>query len=254
MWIPRGLQAYFRYDNCDSRAVVIAIITLHAWSKGDCPDYLRVLREFRLPTLVSCVPVSVLERLSFHTIRNKTTVPKLVREFNPKHDLKNHYLRKLPCFETRQYTWINVFINLSVSLKYLLWSNEKLQKGNRLTMASFRIVLSMLTVLGCMRPVTWTSSFKRFVYLVYTVIAYGLMQSLMLSCFLELLFNVKSQKDFSDVVIIMTAAAGSVCKVTTILVNRKNIVTLLKILRREPFLPVDKEEMDIKNRLDKIIE
>ncbi|XP_076284729.1 odorant receptor Or1-like [Lasioglossum baleicum] len=121
-------------------------------------------------------------------------------------------------------------------------------------MASFRIALSMLTVCGCLRPVTWTSSFKKFVYLVYTVIAYGLMQSLMLSHLVELLFNVRSQKDFSDIAHIMTSVTGGICKMTTILMNRKNIATLLKILRREPFLPVDEEEMDIKNRLDKIID
>ncbi|XP_076285428.1 uncharacterized protein LOC143211536 [Lasioglossum baleicum] len=121
-------------------------------------------------------------------------------------------------------------------------------------MASFRITLSLLTVLGCLRPITWTSSFKKFVYLVYTVIGYCLMQSLLLSCLLELLFNVKNQDEFSDVVIIMTAAAGGICKMTTILMNKKNIVTLLNILRRAPYQPVDKEEMDINNRLDKIIE
>ncbi|XP_076284728.1 odorant receptor Or1-like [Lasioglossum baleicum] len=121
-------------------------------------------------------------------------------------------------------------------------------------MASFRVALSMLTVCGCLRPVTWTSSFKKFVYLVYSVIAYGFMQSVMLTHLVELMFHVRTQKDFSDIVYIMASVAGGVCKMTMILLNRKNIVTLLNILRREPFLPVDEQEMDIKSRLDKIID
>ncbi|XP_076648499.1 odorant receptor Or1-like isoform X2 [Halictus rubicundus] len=121
-------------------------------------------------------------------------------------------------------------------------------------MTSFRIALSMLIVLGCLRPITWTSSFKKFVYLVYTVMAYSLLQSVLLTHLLDLIFNVRSQKDFSENVYIMTSVTGGVFKMTMLLVNRKNIVVLLNALRKEPFLPVDDEETDIKSRLDKIID
>ncbi|XP_076377271.1 odorant receptor 46a-like isoform X3 [Megalopta genalis] len=82
----------------------------------------------------------------------------------------------------------------------------------------------------------------------------SLMLSALLSHTLDIVFNVQTQEDLSDNIIITVSVVGGACKMYTFLVNRDNIMILIRALRRKPFMPVNEEEMNIKMRFDKVIE
>ncbi|XP_076377243.1 odorant receptor 49b-like isoform X1 [Megalopta genalis] len=119
---------------------------------------------------------------------------------------------------------------------------------------TLRTTLLILTSLGCLRPCTWTSSLKKYLYSVYSAIITSLLLSALLSHTLDIVFNVQTQEDLSDNIIITVSVVGCICKMYTFLANRNNIMILIRALRRKPFMPVNEEEMNIKMRFDKIIE
>ncbi|XP_078053778.1 odorant receptor 49b-like [Augochlora pura] len=119
---------------------------------------------------------------------------------------------------------------------------------------TLRTTLLMMTALGCLRPRTWTTTFKRRLYSLYSTTIVSLLLSALVCHILDIVFNVQTQEDFSDNIFFTVSVLGGVCKMYTILSNRDNIMILVKTLQKEPFVPVNEEEMNIKSRFDKIIE
>lgn len=112
----------------------------------------------------------------------------------------------------------------------------------------------MLTALGCLRPATWTSAFKKSFYSIYRWIVFGLIQSEMAMLILDIIYNVETQDDLSDNFYLTMSLLGCNCKLFNFMIYRDQIMILISTLQKEPFLPKNAAEVDIKMKYDKIIE
>lgn len=78
--------------------------------------------------------------------------------------------------------------------------------------------------------------------------------ALALSQILDLIFNVDNQDDFSDNFYVTIAVFGICFKMYVLLMNRKVIKILIDALQREPFSPINIEELEIQTKFNKIAE
>ncbi|EZA58607.1 hypothetical protein X777_14774 [Ooceraea biroi] len=113
--------------------------------------------------------------------------------------------------------------------------------------------LKVLTVVGCWPPDSWTSSSKRAMYNVYTAFITLLLFTFMIPQLLDIILNVNSTEDFADTFYILLAIIISCCKMTGLLINRKNIEMLTNILSQKPFIPLEADEMEIRRKCEKSI-
>lgn len=121
-------------------------------------------------------------------------------------------------------------------------------------MQVLEFTLKILMVVGCWPPSSWSSLCKRTVYNAYTVFMSLSLFTFMLSQLMDIILNVDNTDDFADTFYIMLALVISCCKMTGLLVNRKNIGTLINILIQEPFIPLEADEIEIRQRYEKTIQ
>lgn len=121
-------------------------------------------------------------------------------------------------------------------------------------MQVLEFTLKILMVVGCWPPSSWTSFCKRTVYNAYTVFVTLLIFTFMLSQLMDIILNIDNTDDFTDTFYIMLAMVMSICKMTGLLINRKNIGTLTNILIQKPFMPLEADEIKIWHRFEKTIQ
>ncbi|XP_043264938.1 odorant receptor 94b-like [Colletes gigas] len=121
-------------------------------------------------------------------------------------------------------------------------------------MGILRRIVTLLTMCGCSRPTSWTSPTKKFLYTVYTIFVFLAMHTLVITQILDLVFIVDNQDDFSDNFYVTLAMIITFVKMCSMLITKKNIVTLIDTLQREPFLPMDAEEFEIRTQYDSMSE
>ncbi|KAL6267818.1 hypothetical protein P5V15_000890 [Pogonomyrmex californicus] len=109
-------------------------------------------------------------------------------------------------------------------------------------------------ICGCWIPDSWTSPYKRAVYYAYTTFIFLLINTFTLSQFLDLILIVDNADDFIDNFYILLAMIISCSKMFSLLINRNNIVLLTEILTKNPCKPVEDDELEIRQKFDKIIE
>lgn len=117
-----------------------------------------------------------------------------------------------------------------------------------------KFTLKILMVVGCWPPDSWTSLFKRAAYNAYTVFITLLLFTFTLSQLMDIILNVNSTDDFADTFYIMLGMVIACCKMTGLLINRKNIGTLTNILVQEPFIPLEADELEIRHKFDRTIQ
>ncbi|XP_076634650.1 uncharacterized protein LOC143348387 [Colletes latitarsis] len=141
-----------------------------------------------------------------------------------------------------------------VSIKKDIFANTKDIEGIyvKLTMGILRRMFMLLTICGCSRPTSWTSPTKKFLYNVYTIFVFLTIHALVITQILDLVFIVDNQDDFSDNFYVTLAMIITCVKMCNMLITRKNIGTLIDTLQREPFLPMDVEEFEIRTQYDNI--
>ncbi|XP_070156717.1 uncharacterized protein [Polyergus mexicanus] len=112
----------------------------------------------------------------------------------------------------------------------------------------------ILMICGCWIPDSWTTSYKRFVYHVYTIFIILLIYTFMLSQLMDLILTVDNADDFTDNFYMLLAMIVSCCKMFTLLMNRSNIVMLIDILVRKPCRPDQSDEIKIQQKFDRLIQ
>ncbi|XP_078053771.1 odorant receptor Or1-like isoform X1 [Augochlora pura] len=117
-------------------------------------------------------------------------------------------------------------------------------------MPTLRMTFTVLTVLGCLRPPTWTTTTKKFLYKVYSLVVFIFLQVLVLMSILDMLFNVEDQDEFSDNLYALMPEVISFCKLCSFLANHKNIMLMVRSMQRKPYSPADKDEKMIETRFD----
>jgi hypothetical protein len=71
---------------------------------------------------------------------------------------------------------------------------------------------------------------------------------------MDVVLNVDNTDDFTDTFYIMLAMIISCCKMTGLLINRKNIGIFTNILTQKPFVPLEPDEKEIRCKFDKTIQ
>ncbi|CAK9827611.1 Odorant receptor Or1 [Anthophora retusa] len=112
--------------------------------------------------------------------------------------------------------------------------------------------LQFCVICGLWPPPSSAPMIRRFVYAVYSWYMLILIHISVLSQFMDLILNVKTQDDFTDNFYIFVTCLLSLQKAQSLLNNRKNIIFMIGLLNSEPFRPESKEEEEIRNRIDRI--
>ncbi|XP_070518394.1 odorant receptor 94a-like [Cardiocondyla obscurior] len=120
-------------------------------------------------------------------------------------------------------------------------------------MSVLTLTFKILTICGCWPSNSWTSRYKRSIYDAYTVFIFLLLNTFTLSQFMDLILFVDNADDFSDNFYITLTTFVSCCKIFSLLKNRNNIATLIDILMKKPFRPTDYDEIEIRQKFDRII-
>ncbi|XP_077264606.1 odorant receptor 10-like isoform X5 [Temnothorax americanus] len=121
-------------------------------------------------------------------------------------------------------------------------------------MQVLEFTLKILTVVGCWPPNSWTTLCKRTVYNIYTTFVVLLLCTFLLFQLLDIILNVDNTDDFTDTFYFMLAMVNSCCKIVGLLINRKNIRILTNILTQKPFIPLEADEIEIRDKFDRTIQ
>lgn len=121
-------------------------------------------------------------------------------------------------------------------------------------MRVLEFTLKILTICGCWTPDSWTSSYKRLLYHVYAIFIFALISTFTLSQFLDLILIVDNPDDFTDNFYMLLAMIVSCFKMSSLLINRGNIAMLIDILMKKPCRPIDSDEIEIRQKFDRLIE
>ncbi|CAL7950596.1 unnamed protein product [Xylocopa violacea] len=121
-------------------------------------------------------------------------------------------------------------------------------------MRTLRYSCIFLSLAGCWLPPWWTSPIKKLLYKLFTIILWLIVHLHVTAQILDIIFNVENQDDFSDNIYITPTILVGSCKMTSLLIHRKGILSLIDDLQKKPFLTETKEEARIQRRFNRIIE
>lgn len=76
----------------------------------------------------------------------------------------------------------------------------------------------------------------------------------MLSQLMDIILTVDNSDDFTDNFYMLLAMIVSCCKMFALLVNRSNIETLIDILTKKPFQPIEPDEIAILQKYERLIQ
>ncbi|XP_077264620.1 odorant receptor 46a-like [Temnothorax americanus] len=120
-------------------------------------------------------------------------------------------------------------------------------------MRILQLTFKILTIVGCWRPQSCSSSCLRIVYDTYTVFFVILLHTFLVSQFLDIIWNVDNAEDFTENFYATLASVVSCSKMLSLLVNRKNINMLTNVLLEKPYKTLEVDEMRIRYKFDRLI-
>ncbi|XP_076679569.1 uncharacterized protein LOC143374904 [Andrena cerasifolii] len=147
--------------------------------------------------------------------------------------------------------------NLLQQTKLKFSSNEYVgieEASVRSTMYLLRWVYTFLTASGCLASPSWAYPYKTFLFNVYTVIVVMLVHTLIISQILDAVFVVDNEDDFSENFYVTMPMIVTSFKLCSLLASRRNIAILISALQKEPFVPMNTEEIEIQVRFNKLAE
>ncbi|KAF3054552.1 Odorant receptor 008 [Nylanderia fulva] len=115
------------------------------------------------------------------------------------------------------------------------------------------LTFSIVTFVGCFRPLSWTSLFKRVIYNLYRSFIITLLYTFVFLQFLDIVFNVDNPDDFTDNLYMMLNVSVSGYKLLIMWINYTNVAILINKLNEQPFKPQDLGELEIRQKYDKLI-
>ncbi|XP_011882833.1 PREDICTED: odorant receptor 46a, isoform A-like [Vollenhovia emeryi] len=116
-----------------------------------------------------------------------------------------------------------------------------------------RFTYTIVTISGCCRPQSWTSLFKRTVYNIYSLYVITMIYTFTILQIMDIILNVDNTDDFADNLNMMMTVLASCFKIFIACLNYDNIVALINYLTKEPFKPLDTNEMKIRQHYEKVI-
>lgn len=116
-----------------------------------------------------------------------------------------------------------------------------------------KLTYTIVIIAGCFRPQSWTSLVKRTIYNIYNLYVIGILYLFSMLQFMDIVLNVGNTDDFTSALNLMLTTSVACYKVLIMFLNYKNFVALINYLTEEPFIPLDSDEMKIRQQYDKII-
>lgn len=116
-----------------------------------------------------------------------------------------------------------------------------------------KLTYTIVMIAGCFRPQSWTSLFKRTMYNIYSLHVIGVLYIFSMLQFMDIVLNVDNTDDFTSTLNLMLTTSVACYKMLIMFLNHENIVVLINYLTEEPFIPLDSDEMKIRQQYDKII-
>jgi len=89
---------------------------------------------------------------------------------------------------------------------------------------------------------------------VYTILVTLLLLTFVLPQIMDIILNVNNADDFTETFYVMLATAIALCKMLSLLLNRKNIEKLTNALIKKPFRPLEPGEIKIRQKFDDTIQ
>lgn len=111
----------------------------------------------------------------------------------------------------------------------------------------------IVTFVGCFRPLSWTSLFKRVIYTLYRLFIIIILYTFAFLQFMDIVLNVDNPDDFTNNLYMMLNVSVSGYKLLIMWINYTNIATLINKFSEEPFKPLDSGELKICQKFDKLI-
>ncbi|XP_076388995.1 odorant receptor 10-like [Megachile rotundata] len=112
----------------------------------------------------------------------------------------------------------------------------------------------MLKVSGCSLDLYTYTPLRRFLYTIYAILGKMLLYSLFVLQTLDIVLVVENRDEFMENIAYTTIWFSVLVKNAMMSLHRANILILIKRLDENYFLPVTKQEMEIRSRFDKLIE
>lgn len=122
-------------------------------------------------------------------------------------------------------------------------------------MQVLKLTFLIVMFVGCFRPLSWTSLFKRSIYTIYRIFIITFLYTFAFLQIMYILLNadILNPDDFTDTLYIMLNVSVSGYKLLIMWINYTDIKTIINKLSKEPFQPLDAGELEIRKKFDKII-
>lgn len=111
----------------------------------------------------------------------------------------------------------------------------------------------LYTIGGVWRPIEWSSKCSMCLYSVLTFSTTYLLNFSMLTQLIDIVFIVDNIDDFITNSLMLLSAISALCKATTAITRRSEIISLIKILQKKPCKPCDEEEINIQVKYECLI-
>ncbi|XP_076377257.1 odorant receptor 4-like isoform X1 [Megalopta genalis] len=121
-------------------------------------------------------------------------------------------------------------------------------------MQVLRWTFMLITLCGCRRLPSWNSTPWRYIYSAYTGTCFITTILALVGGILDLALTVHNRNDLTENLFKTMSFAIDCFKMTSMLIMRENLGTLMNTLQSAPFAPVGAEELEIQTNFDKSAE
>ncbi|XP_026671184.1 uncharacterized protein LOC108626940 [Ceratina calcarata] len=121
-------------------------------------------------------------------------------------------------------------------------------------MYTLQLIFKLLTLTGLLKPSSWKSLWKRVLYKIYAGTLSVLLISLEIFLILDLFINVDDQDDLAENLYVTLTLLSSSLKTIMLLIYIGDILILIDVIQKEPFVPLNDEEIKIRMKFEDQIE
>jgi len=112
-------------------------------------------------------------------------------------------------------------------------------------MQVLKVTCAIVMITGCLRPLIWTSLFKRTVYNIYRLYVLNMLYFFSMAQLMDIILNIDNADDFTNNLNMMLTSSTLCYKMFIMWSNYEKVVALIKCLTEEPFKPLDPSEIKI---------
>lgn len=112
--------------------------------------------------------------------------------------------------------------------------------------------LSVLTVAGAWRPLSWTSLMRKITYVIYTVLLNVLVLIFAITQIMHVLLNANNLHEITELYMVLAGITGNF-KIITMNINQQSFADMINKLSQKPFKPTEENEMKIQAKFNKMI-